>query len=163
MQLLSIWHVDRSSKSDTLSYLLFRHRKMSVHIYSKFFALRSHGCSSFILRLWKMSEFWCKLLFRKNQFGLSCMYLCVFYLSFSVGSPAAESMFTVFHLGWTENDINHYSLPNPSGSCFINGYTSLVSLLLRICALAYSREDFRATTLGRTFFKWRRYCSINIV
>ena len=39
-----------------------------------------------------------------NVFCLA--YTHVFYASFSVGSSAAESMSSVFNLGWMENDVN---------------------------------------------------------
>ena len=84
----------------------------------------------------------------RDRCVLSSIYSCVFYPSVSVGSSAAESMSTIFHLGRMENDVSLYFLPNPFYFCPIYCY---ISLLLRISVSAYSRVDFGVKTSGRMF------------
>ena len=109
-QLLSIWDFGKRPKAHTSGYLLFKRRKVSVYMYSIYFALRSRADSLLTRRGRKMSEFCCKLFFPAKLMYLSYIYSCLFCPSVSVGSPAAESVFTVFHLRRMENDVN-FCLP----------------------------------------------------
>ena len=78
----------------------------------------------------------------RNRCILSCFFSSVFYPTVSVGSPAAESVFTVFHLGRMENDVNRYSLKS---------IVFFLFLLLRVFAFDYCRMDWGVNKLGWMF------------
>ena len=122
MQLLSIWNVGISFSVDRSSYLLYRHWKMSAYMHSNFLyiltlfmVLVSDSQTSEIF--WELAQVAHPT--ENDAFCLACTH--VFCSSVSVGSSAAESMSTVFRLGWMENDVNPYFLPNSFRFCLIYG------------------------------------------
>ena len=78
----------------------------------------------------------------------SSIYSSVFYLSVSVGSPAAESLSTISHLGRMENDVNLFFLSNPF--CFRLIYSVYLSLFEGL-HVHYKKIDFGVKISGRMF------------
>ena len=98
----------------------------------------------------------------RSRCVLSFIYSCMFCPSVSVGSPAAESVFTVFHLGKTENDVYHLSLRNALSSCssIVNvlsffSYWEFSRLLIAERILEWNQRD-------GCLSMWRRFSSIKV-
>ena len=119
MQSLSIWDVGKCPRADISGRLIFRHQKLSDYMYSTHFSQWSHDDSLLTLRHGSCLSSGASSSSDRSRTILSCINACVFYPSVSAGSPAAESVFTVFHLERMENDVNHKSFPNPFCWCFI--------------------------------------------
>ena len=101
------------------------------------------------LRHRKMSEIWRKLLRDRNRCVLCSVDSCVFFPSVSVGSSAAESMSTVFHLGRMENDVNLYFL-------YINSVLSYQLLYLSLIEsrrVRLQQNVFRSENIETVVFR----------
>ena len=140
--LLFTWDIGICLSTDKSGYLLSRYRKLSVYSYliiqHYYQVLRHQNCLK--------SGASCSP--NRNRCVMSSIYSCVFYSSVFVVSSAGPSIFTLFHLGRMENDVNLYFLPNPFYFCPIYCY---ISLYLRISVCAYSRMDIGVKTTGRIF------------
>ena len=87
--------------------------------------------------------------FDRNRCVSSCLYQCVFYRSLSVGSPVAEAVFIVLHLGWE----------GPKSSISPKCILLVIYLLLILChfspvekaCFVYCRMDCGVKSLGRMF------------